>query len=146
MNFIVFSDPCSRLHHHDERDPGKKTRPAPAATLDGMIRKRAIEPPARKPHPDPRIEAELQRIISLRKTVARKEELLAGDHLQITRMRERLSRRPTWDAATPVRQQIDGLLAETQTLEREVTQLHDDIAGRIAKLDDTDLAWLEDET
>jgi uncharacterized protein YoxC len=61
-------------------------------------------------------------------------------------MRERLSRRPTWDAATPVRQQIDGLLAETQTLEHEVTQLHDEIAGRIAKLDDTDLAWLEDET
>jgi Mg2+ and Co2+ transporter CorA len=107
--------------------------------------RRRKEQPARNPHPDARIEAELQRIISLRKAVTRKEELLASDHEQIAGMRERVSRRPTWDAAQPVKQQIADLLAETQTLELQITQLHDDIAARIAKLDDADLAWLEEE-
>lgn len=107
--------------------------------------RRRKEQPVRKPHPDARIEAELQRIISLRKAVTRKEELLARDHQQIAGMRERLSRRPTWDAAKPVKQQIADLLEETQTLELQVAQLHDDIADRIGKLDDTDLAWLEAE-
>jgi Mg2+ and Co2+ transporter CorA len=97
--------------------------------------RRRKEQHARNPHPDARIEAELQRIISLRKAVTRKEELLASDHEQIAGMRERVSRRPTWDAAQPV----------TQTLELQITQLHDDIAARIAKLDDADLAWLEEE-
>jgi hypothetical protein len=61
-------------------------------------------------------------------------------------MRKKLSRRPTWDAATPWKQQIENLLEETQALEHEITLLHDDIADRIGKLDNTDLAWLEGDT
>lgn len=39
-----------------------------------LFRRKRAEPPDRRPHPDPRVEAELQRIVSLRRTVARREE------------------------------------------------------------------------
>jgi hypothetical protein len=104
-------------------------------------RRPEVAPPA--PHPDPRIEAELQRITSLRKVIARREDLLDADHRQITDLRDTVSRHPTWDGTLGRRQQITGLLDETHALEAEIVKLHDEIAERIARLSDTDVAWLE---
>lgn len=97
----------------------------------------------RKPHPDARVEVELQRIISLRKVIARKEDLLASDHKQLDALRDTVTRHPTWDGHTRRQQQIRTLLDETQVLDAEVAKLHDDIAARVSVLTDTDLAYLE---
>ena len=42
-----------------------------------MLRRRRNQAPERQPHPDPRIEAQLQRILGLRVIIAHKESLLA---------------------------------------------------------------------
>ena len=103
------------------------------------------KPPAaaRKSHPDARVEVELQRIISLRKVIARKEDLLARDHEQIDALRHTTTRHPTWDGHGDRKRQIQALLDETQVLDAEVAKLHDDIAARVSILADTDLAYLE---
>lgn len=103
---------------------------------------RRKEPPARRPHPDARVEAELQRIISLRTAIARKEDLAARNHEQITALRQMVAKHPTWDGLKERKTQIAALLAETDGLDRDVTGLHDEIAKRIAALSDTDVAYL----
>ena len=110
-----------------------------------MRRKRGRQPDLsspRRPHPDARIEAELQRILSLQKAILRKDELLAADHQQIADLRHTVTRHPTWDGDLSRRERIAELLAEADDLEAEVAKLHDDIAARISALSDTDLAYL----
>jgi hypothetical protein len=99
--------------------------------------------PERKPHPDARIEAELQRIISLRKVIARKEAQLEQNAEGIERIRNvmRGNSGSAWNS--PRAREADALQRESAQLEAEVTKLHDEIAERIAARDDTDLAWLD---
>jgi uncharacterized coiled-coil DUF342 family protein len=100
------------------------------------------EPAARRPHPDPRVEAELQRILSLRKAITRKEDLAGRNHQQITALRQTVAKHPTWDGTRQRHEQIDALLNETDDLDGEITELHDEIAKRITALSDTDVAYL----
>ena len=107
-----------------------------------LFRRAAPAPPPRRPHPDPRVEAELQRIISLRKAIARKEDLAARNHDQIAALRETVAKHPTWSGHLDRQEQIVTLLEETGDLDAEVTGLHDEIAKRITALSDTDIAYL----
>jgi chromosome segregation ATPase len=116
--------------------------------------RRSKEPPPRRPHPDARIEAELQRIISLRSTAARKESLIGGYGAEIGRLHDQLrtaSRKNMDDNLyggfraniEPIERRIASIQGEIRKLEAEVGQVHDEIGKRIELLNDTDLAYLD---
>jgi uncharacterized small protein (DUF1192 family) len=110
--------------------------------------------PERRPHPDARIEAELQRIISLRATVARKESLIGQYQTEIDKLHAQL--RTVSDRnmhgtlyggglkahVLPLEQRVGSLQGEMRNLETEVGQVHDEIGKHIAELNDADLAYL----
>ena len=97
---------------------------------------------AREPHPDPRIEAELQRILSLRLMISGKEALIVRDHEQVASLRARLARHPHWNAASYQREQVDRLLEEIGGIEAEILTLHDEIKARLDLISDVDLTAL----
>lgn len=111
-----------------------------------MRRNRRLAPalPAvsRQPHPDASTEIRLQRIVSLRLAVARKEALLAEDQEQLAGLRQTVARHPNWDGHGKRQQQITTLPGEIGMLEEAVAGLHDDIAARAEGLSDVDLAYL----
>jgi hypothetical protein len=116
--------------------------------------RRSKEPPPRRPHPDARIEAELQRIISLRSTAARKESLIGEYGAEIGRLHDQLraASRKNMDNnlyggflanIDPLERRVASLQGEMRKLEAEVGQVHDEIGKRIELLSDTDLAYLD---
>lgn len=96
----------------------------------------------RRSHPDPRKEAILQRIMSLRAAVARKEALAAADQAAVLKLRRRISRRTASLSAPDWRRQAERLLAEIKTLDGEIAAAHEEIGQWMDKVDDLDLAWL----
>jgi adenosyl cobinamide kinase/adenosyl cobinamide phosphate guanylyltransferase len=96
----------------------------------------------RQPHPDPRTEAELQRIISLRLSVARKEGLIERDLLEIDKLRTTYRQKANWSSSERWRQQADELSAEVQRLEAEVVAAHEEIGKRIDELSPADRSYL----
>ena len=99
---------------------------------------------SRQPHPDPVVEAQLQRILSLRKLVALKEELAARDYREIRQLRRKFRKRIIIDsdAAQACLKQADALKQEVQVLADEIARAHDEIAALARELNETDLAWL----
>jgi hypothetical protein len=80
------------------------------------------------PHPDPRVEAELRRILSLRQAVGARERTLRSTHRSLR--------------GTSVPEVRAAYANEIRGVEDEIVGLHDEIAKRIAALSDTDLAYL----
>lgn len=99
---------------------------------------------SRQPHPDPVVEAQLQRILSLRNLVALKEELAARDYKEIRLLRRKFRKRIIidGDAAQACLRQADALQAEVKVLADEIVRAHDEIAALTRELNETDLAWL----
>ena len=107
----------------------------------GLFRRRA---PERRQHPDPAVEAQLQRILWLRGTVAGKEDEVAGTRRDI-RKADKAVRRDArkyppdvtlgWRAA--------DLRQRAAVLEAEIRGLYDEIGERIAAVDADDLLWLD---
>src|ERR1035441_375282 len=102
-----------------------------------MFRRRPPAPPPRRPHPNPRIEAEFQRIISLRRAVKRLEAELDTAHHEIPRLR-----RKRGVGAIPAREQAQALQGRLPELDAESRGLHEEIAKAIASFDDDDLLFL----
>jgi hypothetical protein len=100
-------------------------------------------PVPREPHPDPRIEAELQRVISLRKAVARKEAQLDANDRNLRRVRATMRANSGSENNGRRADEADAIRQDSAGLEAEIMALHDEIAARIGKMDDADLAWLE---
>lgn len=98
--------------------------------------------PAREPHPDPRIEARLQRILSLRKIIAGKEALVERDRAQITSLRATIAKHPSWDGLRQRKTQVTELLREIIEVEADILKLHDDIEERLGEISDMDLTAL----
>jgi hypothetical protein len=101
------------------------------------------EPPARDPHPDGRVEAELLRVISLLRSAARIEDRLDDIMAQL---RETDGDRFRKAGRAPLRfnalgQQADGLRQERTRLEAQLGPLHEDAARRLEALGD-DAAYL----
>ena len=110
-----------------------------------LFRRTAPAPPARRPHPDPRVEAELQRIISLRKAIARKEADLGQIQAMVAKLRDSARQNPNTDTTCGEGGRLDQIRdyqRETEDLEAGVAGLHDEIAKRITALSDTDIAYL----
>lgn len=102
----------------------------------------ALPAAPRRPHPDASTEIRLQRIVSLRLAIARKEALLAADQEQLAGLRQTVARHPNWDGSFDRQHQITTLLGEISELEEAVAGLHDEIAARAEGLSDVDLAYL----
>lgn len=100
-------------------------------------------PRPRRPHPDARVESELQRIISLRNAVARKENQLESNDDNLRRLRNIMRANSGSDYTGERIAQIDGLQQDSARLEAEIIALHDEIAARVAKIDDIDLVFLD---
>jgi hypothetical protein len=105
-----------------------------------MARKPAERP--RDPHPDPRIEAQLQRILSIRRMIAGKHELIDQDREQIASLRAKVEKHPQFDRAKYQREQIGALLGEVGKTEAEILKLHDEIGARLDEISDADLTAL----
>jgi hypothetical protein len=101
------------------------------------------KPPPRKPHPDAQVESELQRILSLRRAIGRKESLIRQDAEDLRKIRTVIRRYAGADFNRARKADADVLVGEMASLEAEVTKLHDEIAARVSTLHDSDLAWLD---
>ena len=95
-------------------------------------------PPERTPHPDSRVEAELQRVLSMQRTAARTEARLGAVTLAQAKLDER--RRAYADDGKSVNDQLARqareLRDERRELEASLGPLHDEIAARLAALGD----------
>jgi hypothetical protein len=108
------------------------------------LRRRPVTgPPPRQPHPDGSIEVQLQRILSLRLAIGRKEDLLASDQQQLSSLREKVTDHPNWDGHTKRLAQIQVLRDEMAGLEDDIVRLHDEIAAHAGKLSQVDLSYLD---
>lgn len=95
----------------------------------------------RQGHPDARIEAEFQRIVSLRRDVARKEAELDAAPAEIDDLR-RTAVYYGGATAKTCTTQADALEARLPVLATEIQELHDQIAKAIEPFADDDLLFL----
>lgn len=112
-----------------------------------------MRPPSRcaRPTPTPgsrpgsRIEARLQRIISLREAAGRQGDLArqyAGEIAKLSgEYRKQASSIWSWPAEN-LEQRIKSLQRDIRTLEEEVSRINDEVIKHTAELDDTDLSYL----
>lgn len=106
-------------------------------------KKRPEPPPARDAHYNPRTEAELQAIISLRQLARLKEKQIAGNADLIRKMNLDIARNPgKLTTCDRWRAHVSDLTAASAALERAVAGIHREIGERLARLDDGDLAFL----
>lgn len=102
-----------------------------------MLRRRE----ARRPHPDPLVEAGLQRVITFRRMAAAKEEQVRHDRWQIRKL-DRAARRQRGIDLSGREHLADTLRREVRELEQDVIELHDAIAEQVNALEPDHLLWL----
>jgi hypothetical protein len=107
-----------------------------------MFRKRRPAAPPRRPHPNPRIEAEFQRILSLRRAAERLEEELDAAYREIPRLHRKGGRDTGSIGARVARDQEQQLRSSLPELEAKIRALHEEIAKAIDPFDDDDLLFL----
>lgn len=95
----------------------------------------------RRPHPDPLIEAALQRILAFRRLAAAKEEQIRYDRRQIRKV-DRAVRRQRGVDLSGREQLAETLRREVRDLEQGVLELQDAIDDQVNALDADDLLWL----
>lgn len=106
------------------------------------LRKRKT--PERKPHPDARVEADLQQIIALRRLADRKQSSLDDLQEDIRRCRSLARAEAGYKAGREATAMADKLQDETMPrIEAEVQAMQDQIRKAIEPMNDTDLAYLD---
>jgi hypothetical protein len=93
--------------------------------------------PARRPHPDGRVEAELLRVLAQQRAAGRVEARLEDirAHLgKLDRSRHRAIRGGSAAVASAYAGQSADLQGERTALEKELAALHDDMVERLARL------------
>jgi hypothetical protein len=101
--------------------------------------------PARTPHPDPRTETRLQRIIALRESADRKGALIGQYTAEVGKLSTDYRSRVNYhfgNGTGHIKARIKDLQREIRQLEGEIDRTHEDIAKRTDELDDTDLSYL----
>jgi hypothetical protein len=91
------------------------------------------------------MEARLQRIVALRESAARKEDLsrqYAGEVGELSAEYRTRAKLGQGGRATGMERRLKALQADIRQLEGEIGRVHDEIAERTAELSDTDLAYL----
>lgn len=108
-----------------------------------MWGKRKTPPvPGRHPHPDARVEAELQRILALQRAVGRQEQLIEQNLDEIRALRVRARTTGYRTDGREFEKLARGLVAENAEVEAAIGDLHNQIDERVTKLTETDLAYL----
>lgn len=101
-----------------------------------LLRRRREEPePLREPHPDPRVEAVLLRVMSLQQTIERKHRA-ADQAMAGADSAARKSLGGGGDYATDKLNTATSLRKAAEKLEAEIAALHDEIDQRLAALGD----------
>jgi hypothetical protein len=102
-----------------------------------MFRRKAEPEPERRPHPDPRTEAQLQRVLALYASARRTEARLA-DITAEQRLLDQKARAYADEPGTSKRlaEQSGRLRAERLELEAFIGQAHEDITVRLGDLGD----------
>ena len=104
--------------------------------MNWFRRKPAVPP--RQPHPDGRIEAELQRVIALQRSVQRTEariEDIRGAQARVD-TDVRMSAGDTYMSTSDLVKQATVLREERRELEERVAAVHDEISRRLTELGD----------
>jgi seryl-tRNA synthetase len=104
---------------------------------------RRAAPPARRPHPNARVEVVLQQIVSLRAAAARNETALDEQHAAAARISREIARNSSSDWSDARRGNLAAVNAEIARLNTETAELHAQISELAAKLSDDDLLWLD---
>lgn len=96
--------------------------------------------PARRPHPDAAVEAELQRLISLQQMARRRDDEIARFNRRLRRLEHRMPLRG-WKRLERTEEglAVRRLLAAS---EAEATRLHEDVAKALAALPEDAALWL----
>ena len=108
-----------------------------------MFSRRPRPSPPREPHPDPRVEVQLQQVLSLRRAAGRNEQVLDGHHARHASVTDTAARHPTWDGHLRRLAEIGRINAEIARLNAETAELHAQVQELCAKVSDDDLLWLE---
>jgi hypothetical protein len=106
-------------------------------------RNRTPEP--RRPHPDPRTETRLQRIIALRESAARKTGLISQYATEIGNLSGAYRHQASigqQSRAAAMERRLKDLQADIRQLEIEIDGIHADIAVITGELSETDLSYL----
>lgn len=99
----------------------------------------------RQPHPDPRIEVQLQRIIALRESAARKAALsvqYASEIEKVSANYRYVTSNGYLTRVPDIKTQLRDLQTELRQVEEEITAVHASISGLLMSLSDTDLSYL----
>lgn len=104
-----------------------------------MFRRRE---PQRKPHPDPGVELQLQEILDLRAAITRWAGLIETYRREIMRFSSEMRTETNKDRIKLYGDQTEGLDAKIRSAEASITDVHEQIRERTAKLSPSDLAWL----
>lgn len=100
------------------------------------------KPPARQPHPDARIEAELQRVLALQRSAARTEAVIDRLNSEAGKMDTYARKHPhLYGSAEGSSARAQELRDEAAEQEERVAKLHDEIAKRLEALGE-DALWL----
>ena len=110
-----------------------------------MFKRRAPQPPSpsRTPHPDPRVEVQLQQLPSLRRAAERNERLLDEHHSNQAHVSRAIARNSGSDCNPERAREIDRLSHEIGRLNAETAELHAQVQELCAKVSDEDLLWLD---
>jgi hypothetical protein len=98
-------------------------------------------PEERRPHPDQRVEAALQRVIVFRRMTTEKERQVRHDRRLIRRLDRAVGRRRSMDFSGRARL-ADALRQEVRDVEREILELQDAIADQVNELGADNMLWL----
>jgi hypothetical protein len=110
------------------------------------LRRQPPPQPQRTPHPDSRVEAELQRVLSIQRAIGRIERRIEDIRVQRLILEELAARRYNGGSthiADELARQSGILREERDALEAELPLMHDEIAKRLAELGDDALALYE---
>jgi seryl-tRNA synthetase len=105
------------------------------------LRRQPPPPPApeRTPHPDSRVEAELQRVLAAQRAARRAEERLEEIRAQRAKLEDKARRangHGSHTIASALRSQSRELSEEAAVLESGLPAMYDEISGRLAALGD----------
>jgi hypothetical protein len=102
----------------------------------GIFRNTQPPPAERKPHPDSRVEAELQRVLALQRAITRTEARLKNVRDAQWRVDEDLREYAGQSPVQDLAKQAGELRKERADLEASLLPMHEEIARRLADLGD----------
>ena len=105
-------------------------------------RRRTAAPREREPHPDPRVEVQLQQVLSLLRAAQGNEGMLDRIRANHALVSEMVARHPTWDGHVKRLAEIQRLNAEIARLNEETAALHAKVQELCSAISDNDLTFL----